>query len=309
MTTLQDFHSLESAIHSLFGEKTEIERTTPVSGGDINEAHALTLTGGKHIFMKSNTRGNLSFFTAEAAGLFAIARTEAVSTPRILGVGTDEGRGGYSFLLLEFISAKTRNRNYWEDFAVQLAAMHRAPTDGLVLDGKYGFDCDNYIGRRRQINTGHDSWISFFRERRLEPQFRDASRYFEREDWKRIDRFLDHLDEILLEPEHPSLLHGDLWSGNVITGNDGSAWLIDPAVYVGHAEADLAMTELFGGFPGNFYTAYKEAAPLQPGYERRLPFPIPPTAPAVPLSKNCRFPALRRRVPVLPVPSCAPVVS
>ncbi len=140
---------------------------------------------------------------------------------------------------------------------------------GLVSDEKYGFDCDNYIGRRRQINTAHDSWISFFRECRLEPQFRDADRYFEREDRRRIGRFLDHLDEILVEPEYPSLLHGDLWSGNVIAGNDGLACLIDPAVYVGHAEADLAMTELFGGFPESFYAAYKEAAPLQPGF---LPF-------------------------------------
>ena len=77
------------------------------------------------------------------------------------------------------------------------------------------------------------------------------------------------MDELLVEPEQPSLLHGDLWSGNVITGNDGKAWLIDPAVYVGHAEADLAMTELFGGFPPAFYDAYKEAAKLQPGYAKR----------------------------------------
>lgn len=147
--------------------------------------------------------------------------------------------------------------------------MHQASTAGMVSNGKYGFDCDNYIGRRRQVNTGYDSWIGFFRDCRLEPQFQDADRYFDREDWKRIGRFLDHIDDILVEPEYPSLLHGDLWSGNVITGNDGGAWLIDPAVYVGHAEADLAMTELFGGFPQAFYDAYKEAAPLQPGYERR----------------------------------------
>lgn len=267
--TIPHFTSLESAIHSLFGEGTGIERRTPISGGDINEAYGLTLTGGRRIFMKSNTKENLSFFTAEAAGLDAIARTKAIGTPRILGVGTDREGGGCSFLLLEFISGRSRSRNYWEDFAGQLAAMHRAPTAGLVPDGKYGFGCDNYIGRRRQINTAHDSWINFFRECRLEPQFQDAARYFDREDRKKIGRFLDHIDEILVEPEYPSLLHGDLWSGNVITGNDGRAWLIDPAVYVGHAEADIAMTELFGGFPGSFYTAYRRAAPLQPGYERR----------------------------------------
>ena len=269
MITPHHFASLESAIYSLFGEGIKIEKTSRISSGDINEAYGLVLTGGKCIFMKSNTKENLSFFTAEAVGLTAIAGTKTICTPQILGVGTDGESGGYSFLLLEFVSGKNRNRNYWEEFAGQLSDMHRASTAGLILNGKYGFGSDNYIGRRRQVNTGSDSWISFFRDRRLEPQFQDADRYFDREDRKRIVRFLDHIDEILVEPAYPSLLHGDLWSGNVITGNDGWAWLIDPAVYVGHAEADIAMTELFGGFPPVFYDAYKEAVPMQPGYERR----------------------------------------
>lgn len=269
MTTPRQFTSLESAVCSLFGEGTKIEGTSRISGGDINEAYGLTLTGGRRIFMKTNTKENLSFFTAEAVGLSAIAETGAIGTPRILGFGTDEKRGGFSFLLLEFISGKSRTRNYWEDFARQLAAMHRASTAGLVSDGKYGFDSDNYIGRRRQGNRGQDSWVSFFRDCRLAPQFQDAARYFDSKDRKKITQFLDRLDEILVEPEYPSLLHGDLWSGNVIAGNDGAAWLIDPAVYVGHAEADLAMTELFGGFPPAFYDAYQEVSPLQPGYERR----------------------------------------
>ena len=269
MNTPQRFSSLESALYSLFGEGTKIEGTRPISGGDINEAYGVTLTGGQCIFMKTNAKENLSFFTAEVVGLTAIARTKAIGTPHILGMGTDEDRGGYSFLLLEFISGKSRSRNYWEDFARQLAAMHRASTVGLVSDGKYGLDSNNYIGRHDQINTGHDSWTGFFRDCRLEPQFQDAAPYFDREDQKRIIRFLDHMDEILVEPEYPSLLHGDLGGGHVITGNDGNAWLIDPAVYVGHAEADIAMTELFGGFPPAFYDAYQEAAPLQPGYECR----------------------------------------
>ncbi len=266
---LDDFTSLTGAICSLFGEGTKIEKASRISGGDINEAYGLVLTGGRRIFMKSNTKENTSFFTAEAAGLRAIARTKAIGTPQILGLGTDEDGGGYSFLLLEFISGKSRSADYWEDFARQLSDMHRASTIGLIASGKYGFGGDNYIGRRRQINAGYDSWTGFFRDCRLEPQFRDAERYFEKEDWKRIGRMLDHLDEILVEPEYPSLLHGDLWGGNVITGNNGRAWLIDPAVYVGHAEADLAMTELFGGFPQDFYDAYQEVSPLQPGYEHR----------------------------------------
>ncbi len=162
MNTPPHFRSLESAIRLLFGEETKIEKTSPISGGDINEAYSLTLTGGRRIFMKTNAKENLSFFTAEAAGLAAIAGTKTIGTPRILGVGTDEDRGGCAFLLLEFISGKTRGVNYWEDFARQLAAMHRASTAGMVPDGKYGFDGDNYIGRRRQVNTGYDGWIVFF---------------------------------------------------------------------------------------------------------------------------------------------------
>ena len=123
-------------------------------------------------------------------GLTAISQTKTINTPRILAVGTDEDRGGYSFLLLEFISAKSHSANYWEDFAGQLSNMNRASTAGLVSNGKYGFHCDNYIGRRRQINTEYESWTDFFCDCRLEPQFKDAARYFEQEDWKRIARQL-----------------------------------------------------------------------------------------------------------------------
>lgn len=263
------FSSLESALCSLFGNDAKIERTRQIAGGDINEAYGLTLTDGTQIFMKSNKKENASFFEAEAAGLTAIAQTGVIGTPRILCSGTDDARSGRSFLLLEFIAGGDRIPGYWETFARQLAAMHRAETVDYVSGGNYGFDGDNFIGARRQINTANNSWITFFRDCRLEPQFRHADGYFGTADRKKITRLLDHLDEHLVEPEYPSLLHGDLWSGNVITGNDGKVWLIDPAVYVGHAEADIAMTELFGGFPQTFYAAYREAALLQPGYERR----------------------------------------
>lgn len=268
-TTLPHFTSLESALASLFGNNAKIARTERIAGGDINEAYGLSLTDGTKIFMKSNEKRNASFFTAEAVGLDAIAWTEAIGTPHIFCSGTDEDRGGFSFLLMEFITGKNRVADYWGTLAHQLAAMHKAPAERFVSDGKYGFDCDNYIGARRQVNTAHDSWITFFRDCRLEPQFKDAEPYFNDGDIKKITRLLDHLDDFLVEPKQPSLLHGDLWSGNVITGNDGKAWLIDPAVYVGHAEADIAMTELFGGFSKEFYAAYREAGLLQEGYSDR----------------------------------------
>lgn len=266
---LQFFSSLKDALASTYGAGVSVADSQRISGGDINDAWNLTLTNGTHVFMKSNTKENKSFFTAESAGLAAIAQTNTIGTPRLLCTGTDEQNFGYAFLLMEFIEHGGQVRNYWETFAHQLAAMHQADTSDFVPDGTYGFAKNNYIGARHQSNTAHESWITFFRDCRLKPQFTDAAPYFDSTDRKRIFRLLDDLDKFLVEPEHPSLLHGDLWSGNFITGNDGRAWLIDPAVSVGHAEADLAMTELFGGFPQIFYKSYQDAAPLQPGYEER----------------------------------------
>ncbi len=265
----QRFGSLEEALRFLFGNHIKIAQMKRIFGGDINEAYGLTLTDGTCLFMKSNAGAEESFFTAEAEGLQAIARTGAIGTPRVLCGGIDREKAGGNFLLLELIRSGERVSDYWETFARQLAAMHQAKTAGFVKKGVYGFIHDNYIGARKQRNTPYSSWIRFFRDCRLKPQLESAAAYFDMTELKKADRLLERLDTILIEPEYPSLLHGDLWSGNVITGNDGKAWLIDPAVYVGHAEADLAMTELFGGFSPIFYEAYKEAAGIQPGYARR----------------------------------------
>lgn len=267
--SLPGFSSLNSAITSIFGDNNRILYTSPVAGGDINEACQLELADGTCVFMKANRKDNLSFFTTEATGLKAIARIGEIGTPELLCYGTDEDRGGFSFLLMEWIQGERPISNYWETFAHQLAAMHRAPAQKFVSGGRYGFDQNNYIGARPQANMAYDSWVTFFRDCRLEPQIRSAEHYFGNGELKGIGWLLDHLGDFLVEPENPSLLHGDLWSGNVIVGNDGKAWLIDPAVYVGHAEADIAMTELFGGFPQEFYSAYREAGLLQPDYEGR----------------------------------------
>lgn len=266
--SLSVFHSLQDAITALFGDDVRMKHARAIAGGDINDAFILTLTDGTKIFMKSNTTENLSYFTAEIQGLSAIARTETIQTPHILGYGTDEERN-CSFLLLEQIVSRKHQADYWETFGHQLAKMHQSAAAKFVNGGNYGFLADNYIGAGKQRNTPKGSWLQFFRECRLEPQFHRAADYFNAGDIKQIYYLLDHMGDILIEPKYPSLLHGDLWSGNVITGMDGRAWLIDPAAYVGHAEADLAMTELFGGFAPEMYAAYRETAPLEPGYEER----------------------------------------
>ena len=258
---IRRYTSLDSAIKEIWGADRTVERRSRVSGGDINEAYALTLNDGTVLFMKTNTVSAISFFEAEEAGLEAIRATGTIGVPEVLGLGTDSG---FSFLLMEYISGRPQIRDFWETFAAELAAMHNADA------GEYfGFTSDNWIGAGRQINTPHKEWITFFRECRLRPQFQAARDYFSSEDRKRINSLLSKLDRYLIEPAKPSLLHGDLWAGNMITGNDGKGWLIDPAVYYGHPEADIAMTQLFGGYSHRFYAAYRQFTDMEPGYEDR----------------------------------------
>ena len=264
------FKSLAEALVSLFGNSVAIQQTDRVAGGDINRSYAVTLNTGDKIFMKANAKENFGFFKAEASGLFALAMTGTLATPKILCAGTDDGQEvGYSFLLMEFIKSAAPVSDYWKIFGRELAALHQADASKFVARDAFGFFEDNFIGARPQDNSPAATWLEFFRDKRLAPQFKAADKNFSSGDRSRITKLLDHLDDFLIEPKAPSLLHGDLWSGNVMAGPDGKAMLIDPAAYVGHAEADLAMTELFGGFPPDFYQAYREANPLEPGYEKR----------------------------------------
>lgn len=258
---MKQYDSLGQALIDLCG--TDDFSVHPVYGGDINRSFRVT-ANGRSLFMKSNRSESPAFFTAEIGGLRAIRRTETIRVPETLASGTDARYG--AFLLLEWCGGSP-NRNFFENFGHRLAAMHRADTSGIVKG--FGFPEDNYIGAGKQENTPEDSWVVFFREHRLKPQIQRAESWFDSADRKRINRLLDHLEAYLPEPDFPSLLHGDLWNGNYLTGNDGEAWLIDPAVSVGHAEADLAMTELFGGFPQRFYGAYGEENPIDSAYGER----------------------------------------
>ncbi len=265
---LPEFDSLETAIQSLFGMSVSVAEECFVPGGDANEAKLLRLSTGEPVFMKCNRVSDENTFVAEAEGLSAIAETKTIRTPQVLCRGRDMQRGT-SFLLMEYIGSKERNVDFWEVFAAELYAMHRTNPAAYVPDGVYGFQSDNTIGAGEQCNSPRDSWRTFFAECRLEPQFRKAERYFDQRTMRKIHRLIERLDELLTEPTYPSLLHGDLWSGNFIVGNDGKAWLIDPAVYVGHAESDLAMTELFGGFSRVFYDTYRQVSDLDGGYKDR----------------------------------------
>jgi fructosamine-3-kinase len=263
---MNKYDSIEAAVSAAFGEGIRITKKSITAGGDINRAYAVTLSDGRRAFLKENNADNLDFFVKEAAGLEAIRKTGVFGVPELYGYGVD---GGNAFLLMEQIVSGRRVPDYYEDFGRRLAAMHRSDCSEYTGSGKYGFRQDNYIGAGYQDNTPENSWIVFFREHRLLPQIKRAERYLEPSTLRDLDRLLNRLEELLTEPDKPALIHGDLWSGNQITGPDGRVWLIDPAVYVGHPEADIAMTELFDRLPEAFYDGYFGGPDRPYGYKER----------------------------------------
>ena len=271
---IKEFKSISSAVKDLAGENVRIERKTPVYGGDINDAWKLYLSDGSSLFMKTNSTENFVFFRKEFNGLVLLKGTACIGVPEIYGIGRDSEEN-CSFLLMEFLECPYRCENYWRIFGMELAEMHNAAYDAAQLLGtpnaKFGFYEDNYIGAGRQKNSPADNWIAFYRDCRLLPQIKLAERYLDSKTLVKLDGLLEHLDKYLREPTQGSIIHGDLWGGNVITGNDEKAWLIDPAVYIGDSEADLAMTQLFGNFPAAFYQAYHEIKPISPDYKYRKP--------------------------------------
>lgn len=266
------YPSMEAAIAELFSPDTRIISKTGIFGGDINAAWSLYLTGGRRIFAKTNTADKLDMFSKEALGLSALRSTDTIGVPQVLAMGKDE-ETDTAFLLMEQLESAPKNDDYWEVFGRELAALHQAETESFLprdcSSCKYGFLTDNYIGSSPQINTPESSWIDFYRVCRLEPQIRIAEETLSSTILRKLIRLLDQLDRFLREPATPSLLHGDLWSGNQLCGPNGKAWILDPAVYVGDFEADLAMTELFGAFPESFYSAYASVNPVEPEFEDR----------------------------------------
>jgi fructosamine-3-kinase len=251
-------HDLEHMVVRALG--SAVRATRAVSGGDINSAHEMTLADGRVVFVKSNSVADPTMFAAEARGLAWLAQAHVLRVPAVLAVGE-------TFLVLERISPGRRRPDFDERLGRDLAALHRFGAAG------FGLDHDNFIGRLAQSNTPAPTWAEFYRARRLEPQLRLArdAGLCSSAMARGFDRLFAVLAERVGPPEPAARLHGDLWGGNVIGDDNGVACLIDPAVYGGHREIDLAMMRLFGGFGHHVFSAYEEAWPLSPGHEERVP--------------------------------------
>lgn len=259
--------ALEGAYADATGRAIRIVETTPVGGGCINDARILLLEGGGRLFAKHNASAPEGLFEREAEGLLALAEPGVLRVPRDPVAGHT---GGTSFLVMEAVPTGRPRAGFFADFGRHLAHLHRETI--RRTSEPFGFPHDNYIGSTPQPNGWTASWPAFFRERRLGFQLGLARRKGLSDDplHRLGERLLDRLDDWLDVPEEPAcLLHGDLWSGNFLSDDAGEPVLIDPAAYYGHREADLAMTELFGGFDHSFYDAYEAEWPLPPGSPER----------------------------------------
>jgi fructosamine-3-kinase len=230
-----------------------------VGGGCIANGRVIATTTGARFFLKTYPGAPAGMFEREAEGLAALAAAPGgPRVPRAFLAGPD-------YLLLEYLPPDRPAPDYWHALGQRLARLH------LVTRKHFGFDHDNYIGLTPQPNPAESDGFRFFTEHRLlylgrrcrEQGLLDAGAM------RQLERGAARLPELV--PAQPaSLLHGDLWSGNIIPGPQGQACVIDPACHYGWAEADLAMMVLFGSVPREFYAAYESVRPLTPGYRARF---------------------------------------
>lgn len=253
---------LQQALSKHTSNRVTIQNVSAVSGGSINYSFLLHTTAGKYFVKYNSATRFLDMFLKEAHALKLMAATHTIPVPGMITNGT---AGTDAYLLMEYLEPTAKAPNFWQQFGAYLAALHRN------TQMQYGLDEDNYMGSLPQRNTLKSDWVNFFVENRLMPQVMLAREHglLSEQDVQQFENLYTKLDD-LLPTEQPALIHGDLWSGNFLSGPQGRAFIVDPALYYGHREAELAMTTLFGGFDAAFYNAYYEAWPLLPGWRNRL---------------------------------------
>lgn len=261
---MQVWHEIGKQISVVTGSFFEVKKAHAIGGGCINQTYYIA-DGIQRYFVKLNTPGSLAMFEAEAAGLMEIHRSHTLRVPVPVCAGQDNHA---AWLILEYLDINKGKHGKASDLGQQLAAMHRTTCS------QFGWIRDNTIGQNPQLNTISSDWVDFWRTHRLGYQLDLAG-------IKGYNGKLQRLGEqLLIDMDNffpnvmpsPSLLHGDLWGGNYAYDESGSPVLFDPAVYYGDRETDIAMTELFGGFSADFYSAYHCEYPLDSGYNIRKVF-------------------------------------
>ena len=237
----------------------EITRVLPISGGSISRAQRIEMSDGVSYFFKSNTNAPEGMFAAEKEGLELLAAGPGPHIPKIIYFSE-------SYILMEYLKAGKKNIHWGRQLGQELALMHQRKSK------TFGLERDNFIGSSPQKNKQSNNGYEFFAEHRLGFQNRMArnSKLLTMSESVQVDQLADRL-EALIPNQEASLLHGDLWTGNAIWDEEGLPALVDPAVYYGWPEADIAMTVLFGNFGDDFYSAYQSMANLEIGWRKRLP--------------------------------------
>lgn len=257
--------TLAGAISDATQAHFELASVEPVGGGCIHRAlaiHGETAEGTRTCFAKVNEASSAPMFAAEADGLAALREAKALRVPAEIARGDD---GEHAWIVLEWLDLVPLDARSAGRLGSALAAQHGMPRE------KFGWARDNFIGASPQLNGWSEEWLPFWREKRLFAQLRLAAHN------RLPSRMIDRGERLAADCEAffrhhrpaKSLLHGDLWGGNAAALADGTPVVFDPAVYVGDREADLAMTELFGGFPADFHAAYRSAFPIDDGYPVR----------------------------------------
>lgn len=255
---------IKNRLSDIYRINIKTSSTEPISGGCINESIRLNINNTAYFLKWNDAKKYPGMFETEALGLKLLKSTGSIGVPSVI---EQSELNDTSYLLLEFVDAGQELKNYYETFGAALARMHKCSAD------LFGLEYDNYIGSLNQFNKQTENGVVFFVEQRLKKQLAQAQEkgLLPLALKRKFTALFERLDDIFPD-EKPALLHGDLWSGNYITGKDGAAWLVDPAIYYGYREADIAMTRLFGGFNSAFYSAYNNESPMEPGWEKRLDY-------------------------------------
>ncbi len=243
---------LQNHLSELF--QTKIKTIRSLSGGSISSAY-LVETSFQKYFLKVNSKPDaIAMFSAEKQGLEAITQTKTIATPKVFRSEKWENGG---FLLMEFIQAKRPNSTDFQRLGEQLAKLHQN------TNSEFGWENSNFIGSLLQSNQKQTDWTTFYLEERIFPQLELAQNQGLMTDKDFPDRSkMYSICQELFQNTKPSLLHGDLWNGNFVIAENGTPYLIDPAVYFGDVEVDIAMSKLFGGFGEDFYQAYRQVFPV-----------------------------------------------